>query len=87
MLLCTFSFQWSADEEPITFVGRTEGRIVLPRGPKDFGWDPVFLPDGFDQTFAEMSKDVKNSISHRRRALNKLNEYLMQHLDRFEVKR
>lgn len=35
------------------------------RGPTDFGWDPVFLPDGFDTTYAEMDKDVKNTISHR----------------------
>lgn len=51
--------------EPVVFVGRTPGRIVAARGPSDFGWDPVFLPDGFDQTYAEMDRDVKNAISHR----------------------
>ncbi len=49
----------------MTFVGRTPGRIVPARGPTDFGWDPVFEPDGFDQTYAELDKNVKNTISHR----------------------
>lgn len=53
------------DAEPITFVGRTEGAIVPARGPPDFGWDPVFQPDGFQETYAEMDKDIKNTISHR----------------------
>jgi inosine triphosphate pyrophosphatase len=74
--LCTFSFAASADAEPITFEGRTDGRIVLPRGPPHFGWDPIFQPDGFDQTFAEMEKATKNDISHRRKALNQLKTYL-----------
>jgi inosine triphosphate pyrophosphatase len=52
-------------EPPMTFVGRTEGRIVPARGPLDFGWDPIFEPSGFDQTYAEMDKVTKNSISHR----------------------
>jgi inosine triphosphate pyrophosphatase len=67
------------DDEPHVFVGRTEGRIVQARGPTNFGWDPIFEPDGFDQTFAEMDKDVKNSISHRFRALNLLRSYLLGH--------
>lgn len=53
------------DVEPVTFVGRTHGAIVPARGPADFGWDPVFQPDGFDVTYAEMDKDTKNTISHR----------------------
>eukprot|EP00181_Compsopogon_caeruleus_P003484 CAMPEP_0184680878 /NCGR_PEP_ID=MMETSP0312-20130426/3807_1 /TAXON_ID=31354 /ORGANISM="Compsopogon coeruleus, Strain SAG 36.94" /LENGTH=226 /DNA_ID=CAMNT_0027131307 /DNA_START=150 /DNA_END=830 /DNA_ORIENTATION=- len=63
---------------PMVFVGRTPGRIVPPRGPRNFGWDPVFIPDGFDQTYAEMDLVVKNSISHRSRALAKLREYLVR---------
>ena len=51
--------------EPVIFVGRTEGRIVPARGPTDFGWDPVFEADSFGQTYAEMDKDIKNTISHR----------------------
>ena len=57
------------------FEGRTEGSIVAPRGKRDFGWDPVFLPAGFSQTYAEMDADTKNSISHRGRALHKLMDH------------
>ena len=46
------------------------------RGPHSFGWDPIFLPDGHDLTYAEMSSAVKNSISHRRKAINALCEHL-----------
>lgn len=74
---CVFAFTPGPGHEPMVFVGRTDGYIVPARGPTDFGWDPVFLPKGFDQTYAEMSKEVKNSISHRYRSLDKLREYLI----------
>ncbi|CAB1332006.1 unnamed protein product [Coregonus sp. 'balchen'] len=47
-----------------------------PRGPRDFGWDPCFQPDGFDKTYAELPKEVKNTISHRYRALAAMSEHL-----------
>jgi inosine/xanthosine triphosphate pyrophosphatase family protein len=53
------------DVEPITFVGRTQGRIVPARGPTDFGWDPIFEVEGYGQTYAELDKAIKNTISHR----------------------
>lgn len=46
-----------------------------PRGPRDFGWDPNFQPTGYDKTYAELPKEVKNEISHRYRALEKLKNY------------
>ncbi|XWS22403.1 hypothetical protein CRYUN_Cryun29cG0031000 [Craigia yunnanensis] len=67
--LCAFSFALGPDVEPITFLGKTPGKIVPARGPNDFGWDPIFQPDGYDQTYAEMPKEEKNKISHRSRAL------------------
>ena len=52
-----------------TFEGTVEGTITLaPRGNGGFGYDPVFQPDGYDQTFGELPAEVKNSISHRARA-------------------
>lgn len=77
---CIFAFSRGPDdpEPPRVFVGRTDGRIVAARGPADFGWDPVFEPDGFGQTYAEMDKDVKNGISHRYRALDKLRAFLRE---------
>eukprot|EP01104_Vermistella_antarctica_P017120 TRINITY_DN6014_c0_g1_i1.p1 TRINITY_DN6014_c0_g1~~TRINITY_DN6014_c0_g1_i1.p1 ORF type:complete len:207 (-),score=46.54 TRINITY_DN6014_c0_g1_i1:302-889(-) len=76
--LCTFSFCEVEGEEPIVFRGKTDGRIVTARGPTDFGWDPVFQPDGFEHTYAEMEKTQKNEISHRGRALAKLRAHLQE---------
>ncbi|KVI00323.1 Ham1-like protein [Cynara cardunculus var. scolymus] len=67
--MCIFSLAMGPNFEPITFVGKTQGKIVPARGPNDFGWDPIFEPDGYDQTYAEMAKEEKNKISHRSRAL------------------
>jgi len=72
-----FSLVLSPTEEPIVFVGRTGGTIVPAKGSLDFGWDPVFQPDGFDQTYGELTKDVKNSISHRYKSLALLKAYLV----------
>lgn len=59
------------------FEGRVDGRIVWPpRGDKGHGYDPVFQPDGDTRTFAEMTEDEKNRISHRGRALEKLLAWL-----------
>lgn len=69
---CIFSLAFGPDSEPLTFVGRTEGKIVPPRGPPNFGWDPIFQPDGYTQTYAEMPKEEKNRISHRGKALDKV---------------
>jgi len=57
--------------------GICEGTITFaPRGEAGFGYDPLFVPDGYDQTFAELPQDVKNRISHRARALIKTYEFL-----------
>ncbi|KAF9534659.1 inosine triphosphate pyrophosphatase-like protein [Crepidotus variabilis] len=74
--VCTFAYAAGAASEPIIFEGRTEGTIVCPRGPKVFGWDAVFQPLGYDQTYAEMPSEEKNKISHRGKALEKLKAYL-----------
>jgi inosine triphosphate pyrophosphatase len=61
------------------FEGVINGKIVSPRGKTNFGWDPIFLPNGHKKTFAEMSREEKNKISMRRNALNKLKKFLQQH--------
>ncbi len=54
--------------------GACEGKIFFePRGRNGFGYDPLFVPDGFTQTFAELGDEVKNKLSHRAKALEKLN--------------
>ena len=53
-----------------TFEGVVEGRIAKEvRGDSGFGYDPIFIPDGFEQTFGELSADVKKTISHRAKAI------------------
>lgn len=59
--------------EPQFFEGIVNGTIVRsPQGSEGFGYDPIFVPNGYNMTFAELGLNVKNSISHRRMALNKL---------------
>ena len=80
---CIFALSVGPDEEPLTFVGRTNGTIVPARGPTDFGWDPIFQPNEMadgktKQTYAEMDKSFKNSISHRGRALALLQDHVVK---------
>ena len=57
---------------PVYFEGVCEGNIALhAKGCQGFGYDPVFIPEGFDRTFAEMTQDEKSAISHRGRAVDK----------------
>lgn len=58
------------------FKGIIKGRIVPSKGEQGFGWDPIFKPNGFNKTFAEMTAEEKNKISMRRVALNKLRQQL-----------
>jgi XTP/dITP diphosphohydrolase len=60
-----------------TFQGAVEGTLAdQARGPGGFGYDPVFVPEGFDKTFAELGAERKNQISHRARAVQELRRYL-----------
>lgn len=60
-----------------TFFGHSRGRIGYEaRGEKGFGYDPIFLPEGFDRTFAEMTASEKDALSHRGKALEILAEFL-----------
>ena len=59
------------------FEGIVNGEITREKsGAEGFGYDPIFRPDGYDKTFAELGADIKNQISHRARATQKLAEYL-----------
>ncbi len=60
------------------FEGIVNGSIIRERrGTEGFGYDPIFQPDGYQQTFAELGMDIKNTISHRARAVKKLAEWLV----------
>ena len=65
------------DGEEHLFEGIVEGRILdHETGHEGFGFDPLFVPDGYDRTFAEMTTEEKNAVSHRARAVRKLADYL-----------
>jgi XTP/dITP diphosphohydrolase len=63
--------------DPRLFEGACEGRIQFaPRGDQGFGYDPLFVPTGYEQSFAELGEEVKNHLSHRAQALAKLRDWL-----------
>lgn len=65
------------DGKQYLFEGVIKGEIIKEkRGDSGFGYDPVFVPEGYDQTFAELGNDIKNKISHRALAVKKLCEFL-----------
>jgi XTP/dITP diphosphohydrolase len=63
-----------------TFEGTCEGRIAhAPRGTGGFGYDPLFIPDGHERTFGELTQEVKHTLSHRARALRQAVRHLREH--------
>lgn len=68
------------DGKPVahTFEGKIEGHISdEKRGTSGFGYDPIFVPESYEQSFAELGNEIKNKISHRARAVARLAEYLL----------
>lgn len=74
---------WDGNEGHL-FVGRCKGEVLVqPRGPRHFGWDAWFQPTGSDQTFAEMTAEEKDNVSHRGQAYRQLASHLDQETGRF----
>ena len=75
--ICVLALAWPDGREEV-FEGRVEGDIIWPpRGDKGFGYDPIFVAKGMDQTFAEIDPDDKHAISHRADAFEKLKAKLV----------
>jgi XTP/dITP diphosphohydrolase len=73
---------------PILSDGVCEGKIIFePRGQNGFGYDPLFVPNGFERTFAELGEDVKNKLSHRAQALEKLKKNYFNKLSSLSLRR
>jgi XTP/dITP diphosphohydrolase len=70
---CSLAIAWPNDGQTETFDGRVDGILVWPpRGDRGFGYDPMFAPVGYDETFGELDPELKHRISHRADAFNKL---------------
>ena len=66
------------NEQEYLFEGICKGKIIAEqKGTEGFGYDPIFVPDGANKCFAEMSMDEKNQYSHRKKAMSKLLEFLL----------
>ena len=75
--VCAAVYYFGADF--ILAMGEIAGSIInKPRGTNGFGYDPLFLPDGYDKTTAELPPEIKNKISHRFNAFNQLKKYLLE---------
>jgi len=75
--VCVIALADPATGEEQTFEGACEGHIAEgPRGEGGFGYDPVFVPEGYDRTFGELPEEVKREVSHRARALRLAAEFL-----------
>lgn len=75
------------DGKEFLFEGIVKGHIIEQRkGSRGFGYDPVFVPEGYDKTFAEMSLSEKNLISHRARAFEKLRQFLSSYTNRDNIR-
>ncbi|KAG8195985.1 hypothetical protein JTE90_028959 [Oedothorax gibbosus] len=81
----TLAFSEGPGKRVHLFRGVTKGTIVTPIGNQGFGWDSCFLPDGQNKTYAEMSSEEKNEISHRKKALTLLNEFLVEREQKREM--
>ena len=70
------------NDETYFFEGICNGTIIdVPIGEGGFGYDPVFVPEGYDKTFAQLSPEVKNGISHRGKAIQKMIDFLKEHTE------
>ena len=71
--VCSLAIAWPNDGQTETFDGRVDGTLVWPpRGDRGFGYDPMFVPVGYEETFGELEPQHKHSISHRADAFRKL---------------
>ena len=74
--ISVLAISWNRKKEK-TFTGKIFGRLIWPpRGKLGFGYDPIFMPNGYSKTFGEIERDIKNKISHRAIAFKKFMKFL-----------
>lgn len=75
--ISVLAISWSKKKENI-FIGKIFGKLIWPpRGSLGFGYDPMFVPNGYNKTFGEIPNKIKNKISHRAMAFNKFFKFLL----------
>lgn len=80
--VCVIALASAATDAPVLFSGVCTGRIApVERGRHGFGYDPLFVPDGYEQTFGELTDDIKQNISARARALAAVTAYINERPD------
>ncbi|MDT4954296.1 MAG: XTP/dITP diphosphohydrolase [Acidobacteriota bacterium] len=78
--VCVIAIADPGGEVANVSTGICEGRIAFtPRGTNGFGYDPVFVPEGYEQSFGELTTEIKEKISHRARALSAARSFLLDH--------
>ena len=84
---CAIAVVFPDKKEPLTVTKYCPGRITRePAGESGFGYDPIFVPDGFDRTFAELGDEIKNKISHRAMAVKGIAEKLIPVVQSYAVR-
>ncbi|WP_455598160.1 RdgB/HAM1 family non-canonical purine NTP pyrophosphatase [Cloacibacillus sp.] len=84
---CAVAVVFPDKKEPLTVTKYCPGRITRePAGESGFGYDPIFVPDGFDRTFAELGDEIKNKISHRAMAVKGIAEKLIPVVQSYAVR-
>ena len=79
--VCVIAIAYRGDEV-ISFRGEVHGRIAeAPSGTSGFGYDPVFIPDGYDKSFGELGPEIKDTISHRAAAMKQAADFIRKELD------
>ena len=76
---CLLTIGLTKTSELVQFLGQAHGKIVASRGNSGFGWDKIFLPQGHQRTYGQMSPEEKNIISHRALAVQKLRSWIIGH--------
>jgi inosine triphosphate pyrophosphatase len=71
---CSIGYCAGPGSDAVVFTGAVDGTVVEPKGTGGFGFDPIFKPNGYEQTYAELNEDEKNRMSHRALAWAKLKE-------------
>ncbi|MDD7649111.1 RdgB/HAM1 family non-canonical purine NTP pyrophosphatase [Cloacibacillus porcorum] len=84
---CAIAVVFPDKKEPLTVTKYCPGHITRePAGESGFGYDPIFVPDGFDRTFAELGDEIKNKISHRAMAVKGIAEKLIPVVQSYAVR-